>query len=208
MTPSKGKLVKWLEDKGFGFIKPEDGTNEIFIHISALKGMSRKPIVGDVIHYQISIDESGKTRAVSASIEGVSQMLTVAPRERTRVTTPNYARKENPYRKSSYVSKRNKQFSLFPIMAIIVIALFVYTKIFKAKDPSNLSTHPAVIVEQFAQPEKFQCQGKVWCSQMGSYEEALFYLRNCPGTKMDGDGDGEPCERQFSNGSEVDFYIP
>ncbi|MDO2950005.1 excalibur calcium-binding domain-containing protein [Aeromonas simiae] len=32
---------------------------------------------------------------------------------------------------------------------------------------------------------------------MGSYEEAKFYLDNCPGTKMDGDGDGVPCERQF-----------
>jgi len=32
---------------------------------------------------------------------------------------------------------------------------------------------------------------------MSSYEEALFYLRNCPGTKMDGDSDGEPCENQF-----------
>jgi hypothetical protein len=28
---------------------------------------------------------------------------------------------------------------------------------------------------------------------MSSLEEALFYLKNCPGTKMD----GEPCEEQF-----------
>jgi len=32
---------------------------------------------------------------------------------------------------------------------------------------------------------------------MSSYEEAIFYLRNCPGTKMDGDSDGIPCEQQF-----------
>jgi hypothetical protein len=32
---------------------------------------------------------------------------------------------------------------------------------------------------------------------MNSYEEALFFLRNCPGVQMDGDGDGKPCERQF-----------
>lgn len=196
MTSNKGKLVKWLEDKGFGFIKPEDGTNEIFIHISALKGMSRKPIIGDVIHYQISIDDSGKTRAVNASIDGVSQILTVAPIDRDRVATPNYPRKEKLYRKSSYVSKPKKRFGLFSIMAVIVIALFIYTKIL-VKDQSNIFSNPTVEVEQFAQPEKFQCEGKVWCSEMGSYEEALFYLRNCPGTKMDGDGDGEPCEQQF-----------
>ncbi|MBE0437282.1 MAG: excalibur calcium-binding domain-containing protein, partial [Methylomicrobium sp.] len=44
---------------------------------------------------------------------------------------------------------------------------------------------------------RFQCQGKEHCSQMTSYEEAVFYLRNCPSTKLDGDGDGIPCERQF-----------
>jgi len=33
---------------------------------------------------------------------------------------------------------------------------------------------------------------------MSSYEEALFYQRNCPGTQMDGDHDGIPCEQQFN----------
>jgi hypothetical protein len=52
--------------------------------------------------------------------------------------------------------------------------------------------------EMISQPSsQFSCQGKTHCSQMGSYEEAKFYLDNCPGTKMDGDGDGVPCERQF-----------
>ncbi|WP_244214523.1 excalibur calcium-binding domain-containing protein [Cupriavidus plantarum] len=32
---------------------------------------------------------------------------------------------------------------------------------------------------------------------MQSCEEATFYLRNCPGTKIDGDGDGIPCERSL-----------
>ncbi len=43
----------------------------------------------------------------------------------------------------------------------------------------------------------FRCDGRQHCSQMRSYDEALFFLRNCPNTKMDGDGDGIPCERQF-----------
>ncbi len=44
---------------------------------------------------------------------------------------------------------------------------------------------------------QFHCAGKVYCSQMSSCAEARFYLRNCPNTKMDGDGDGIPCERQW-----------
>lgn len=43
----------------------------------------------------------------------------------------------------------------------------------------------------------YQCRGKVYCSEMTSCAEAKFYLRNCPGTKMDGDNDGVPCEQQW-----------
>ena len=43
----------------------------------------------------------------------------------------------------------------------------------------------------------YSCSGKVYCSEMNSCEEATFYLRNCPGVKMDGDGDGVPCEEQW-----------
>ncbi len=45
----------------------------------------------------------------------------------------------------------------------------------------------------------FECDGRVYCSDMKSYEEAKFFVDNCPNTKMDGDHDGEPCESQFSN---------
>jgi hypothetical protein len=41
---------------------------------------------------------------------------------------------------------------------------------------------------------RFRCDGRVYCSQMTSRAEAEFFVRNCPNTKMDGDGDGIPCE--------------
>ena len=97
MTNEKGILVRWVEDKGFGFIKPEKGANDIFIHISALKGMSRKPIVGDVIHYQISIAESGKTCVINANIGGESLFLrklvlrTSCPNKRQKLNATAHA---------------------------------------------------------------------------------------------------------------------
>jgi hypothetical protein len=45
----------------------------------------------------------------------------------------------------------------------------------------------------------FSCDGRTHCSQMTSCEEATYFIRHCPGTKMDGDGDGVPCERQWCN---------
>jgi len=44
---------------------------------------------------------------------------------------------------------------------------------------------------------QYRCDGRVHCSQMTSCAEATFFLRNCPGTKMDGDNDGVPCEGQW-----------
>ena len=44
--------------------------------------------------------------------------------------------------------------------------------------------------------QRFSCDGRQHCSQMRSCEEATFFIRNCPNTKMDGDGDGVPCESQ------------
>lgn len=43
------------------------------------------------------------------------------------------------------------------------------------------------------------CDGRTHCSQMRSCAEAEFFIRNCPNTKMDGDGDGRPCEQQWCN---------
>jgi cold shock CspA family protein len=68
----KGVLKTWKEDRGFGFIKADDGGKDIFIHISALKAVSRRPTTGDVIYYQIGKDNRGKYKAINAQIEGVS----------------------------------------------------------------------------------------------------------------------------------------
>jgi hypothetical protein len=46
-------------------------------------------------------------------------------------------------------------------------------------------------------PANRSCDGRIHCSQMTSCAEAQFFLANCPGTEMDGDHDGIPCERQW-----------
>lgn len=46
-----------------------------------------------------------------------------------------------------------------------------------------------------------ECDGRRYCSQMHSCAEAEWFLENCPGMEMDGDGDGVPCERQFCDPS-------
>lgn len=52
----------------------------------------------------------------------------------------------------------------------------------------NISRAPASI---------FKCDGRTYCSQMTSCQEATYFLKNCPDVKMDGDNDGIPCEQQL-----------
>ncbi|MCD2453359.1 cold shock domain-containing protein [Methylicorpusculum oleiharenae] len=197
MMINKGTLVRWLDDKGYGFIKQDNGEQDVFIHISALKGMSRKPIIGDVIHYQLGFDDSGKSRAVNAKIEGVSQSLTLAAFEERKRSNPSPARLK-PYRSPANFSKPQLRFNPFPIIIVIVLVAVGYKAFSKRKDITLSTAIPSVEYHPTRKIEpQFQCQGKVHCSQMTSYEEAVFYLRNCSGTKIDGDDDGIPCESQF-----------
>jgi hypothetical protein len=43
----------------------------------------------------------------------------------------------------------------------------------------------------------YRCDGRTHCSQMRSCAEATYFLKHCPGVKMDGNNDGVPCERQW-----------
>jgi cold shock CspA family protein len=63
----KGKLTKWNDKRGFGFIQPEDKSQEIFLHISELKDLTRRPQVGDIICYHAE-KKDGKLRAYNAFI--------------------------------------------------------------------------------------------------------------------------------------------
>jgi len=67
-----------------------------------------------------------------------------------------------------------------------------WSKMGKALTPSN-----ATKSEPSKNEAQYNCDGRTHCSQMTSCQEATFFLRNCPGTKMDGNNDGVPCERQW-----------
>lgn len=67
----KGILAVWKDKKGFGFIKPEDGGDDIFMHITALHEMSRRPYIGDIIFFELEHEQDGRSKAVNAHIEGV-----------------------------------------------------------------------------------------------------------------------------------------
>jgi len=66
----KGKLIKWNEDKAFGFIVPNGGGEHVFIHKTALSNRKRTPKVNDVITFSITKDKQGRYCADDATFSG------------------------------------------------------------------------------------------------------------------------------------------
>ncbi len=182
---ARGKLERWDDERGFGFIRPDHGQPDVFLHISALKEMSRRPVAGDIIHYSAVIS-NGKPRAVTASIEGIppiGQPVKSAPRPSK--PSPILARAEY----DSAIRKRPRNFSTSVLMSLLAVAFGVISYC-KTKTPS----HDAAVAPS-VQEEKFECRGKTRCSQLASCAEARFYLLNCLDIKLD--GDSSSCQRQW-----------
>jgi len=90
------------------------------------------------------------------------------------------------------------------LVAVLCVAGYFY---YQHHRPAPLEQMADAVAEQPTAPvvaprsqpvssPAFRCEGKTRCHQMTSCEEAKFYLRNCPGVKIDGDNDGVPCERE------------
>ena len=62
--------VKWFNPtKGFGFIEPEDGSNDAFVHISAVERAGLSSLnEGQKVSYELEPGKNGKSSAVNLSV--------------------------------------------------------------------------------------------------------------------------------------------
>ncbi len=56
-------------------------------------------------------------------------------------------------------------------------------------------TDAVPVASRGAQPGGLVCGSKTYCREMRSCDEALFHLNECGLARIDGDGDGLPCEK-------------
>ena len=61
-----GTVTFFNSDKGYGFIQPEDGGNDAFVHISAVQAAGLHTLDRDQrVNYELETDRRGKTSAVN-----------------------------------------------------------------------------------------------------------------------------------------------
>lgn len=175
-----GTLKNWNDDKGFGFIATPNAGQDIFVHVSDYPKRGGRPKIGESLSFEITLNREGKKKAVRVQ----------RPPGRTRVVT----------HRNGTRNVRGAGYSIFRRLIIGVLLVVLCAAGYKQFAPrfasqaveSGVSSTPAV-----SQIGPWRCDGRTYCSQMTSCAEAKFFLKNCPGTQMDGDGDGVPCEQQW-----------
>lgn len=70
-TERRGTLKSWNDAKGFGFIQAEQGGEQVFVHISALRG-ERRPQPGETVLFVPGEDAQGRLRAEHMRFAGLS----------------------------------------------------------------------------------------------------------------------------------------
>lgn len=59
-------MVTWNDDRGFGFIRPDSGGPDVFLHFSVQPRGTTRPYEGQRLTFEAEPDENGRLRAVSA----------------------------------------------------------------------------------------------------------------------------------------------
>jgi cold shock CspA family protein len=68
-----GKLKTWNDERGFGFVEPVQGGQDIFVHIKSFPTGTGRPAVGLPLSFEVETGPDGKKRA--KAVEGVKSFV-------------------------------------------------------------------------------------------------------------------------------------
>jgi cold shock CspA family protein len=172
-----GTLIKWNDERGFGFVSLPQSHEEIFVHISAFPRDGVRPRIGEVVSFEVSSGPDGRKRAEA-------------------VERPGGRKASQRHRAPSRATRSNVVGSLLTGAAVLAVGFVGYNSYVSRQ---HAFTSPSVSPVADTTDQSFSCDGRTYCSQMTSCAEAQYFLKHCPGVQMDGNCDGEPCEQQWCN---------
>ncbi|RZJ07960.1 MAG: cold-shock protein [Rubrivivax sp.] len=191
---SSGILRSWNEERGFGFIAPTQGGPELFVHISAFARDGSRLAVGETVSFELGRGKDGRPQAVNAirTAIGVNATLPRKPSS-TRVASDQRPGSRTTFGWSEWLARG------FALILLIAAGRWGYDAYQARSHRLQLESQlPAVAApETTPASNAYRCDGRTHCSQMTSCAEATWFINNCPGTKMDGNHDGVPCEQQW-----------
>lgn len=59
----QGKITTWKDDQGFGFITPNLGGKEVFVHIKAFSSRNQRPALNQIVSFELGRDAQGRFQA-------------------------------------------------------------------------------------------------------------------------------------------------
>jgi uncharacterized membrane protein YsdA (DUF1294 family)/cold shock CspA family protein len=59
----QGKIAKWNDERGFGFISSSEGGDSVFVHVSSFPRSDRRPSVNEMVNYTPAFDSQGRPQA-------------------------------------------------------------------------------------------------------------------------------------------------
>ena len=63
----QGKITTWKDTQGFGFITPNGGGKDAFIHVKSIANSRKRPIGNEFVSYQVSTDAKGRLNATEVN---------------------------------------------------------------------------------------------------------------------------------------------
>lgn len=66
----QGKITHWKDEQGFGFITPNGGGNQVFVHIKSFANPRRRPEGKEIVTYELTSDARGRAQAQSVAFVG------------------------------------------------------------------------------------------------------------------------------------------
>jgi uncharacterized membrane protein YsdA (DUF1294 family)/cold shock CspA family protein len=66
----QGRISSWKDDRGFGFIAPSHGGDQVFVHISSFTNRAQRPSGNEIVTYLLAMDAQGRPIAQQVSFVG------------------------------------------------------------------------------------------------------------------------------------------